>query len=53
MGQELLRLSETDGFTLVLAFSAVMILIMDLDRPGQSLFQVSQQSMAKLLENMD
>jgi hypothetical protein len=50
-------LSGTRGIpatlALILAFSAVMILIMDLDRPGQSLFQVSQQSMVKLLENMD
>ena len=50
-------LSGTRGIpatlALILAFSAVMILIMDLDRPGQSMFQVSQQSMAKLLENMD
>ena len=38
---------------LILAFSAVMILIMDLDRPGQSLFEVSQGSMADLLEKMD
>ncbi len=49
-------LSGTRGIpatlALILAFSAVMILIMDLDRPGQSMFQVSQQSMAKLLENM-
>jgi hypothetical protein len=37
-------LSGTRGLpatlALILAFSAVMILIMDLDRPGQSLFQV-------------
>ena len=50
-------LSGTRGIpatlALIFAFSAVMILIMDLDRPGQSLFQVSQQSMARLLENMD
>jgi len=50
-------LSGTRGLpatlALILAFSAVMILIMDLDRPGQSLFQVSQQSMTRLLENMD
>jgi hypothetical protein len=38
---------------LILAFSAVMILIMDLDRPGQGLFEVSQWSMAELLESMD
>ncbi|MFC1799497.1 hypothetical protein ACFL2Z_01105 [Candidatus Eisenbacteria bacterium] len=38
---------------LILAFSAVMILIMDLDRPGQSLFEVSQGSMAQLLESMN
>ncbi len=38
---------------LILAFSAVMILIMDLDRPGQSLFEVSQGSMARLLNKMD
>lgn len=38
---------------LILAFSAVMILIMDLDRPGQSLFKVSQGSMVDLLESMD
>jgi hypothetical protein len=38
---------------LILAYSAVMLLIMDLDRPGQSLFSVSQQSMVTLLESMD
>ncbi|MGD9402933.1 MAG: hypothetical protein PVF95_11775 [bacterium] len=50
-------LSGTRGMAatlaLILAFSAVMILIMDLDRPGQSMFEVSQQSLARLLENMD
>ncbi len=34
---------------LVLTFSAVMLLITDLDRPDQHLFQVSQQAMADLL----
>lgn len=38
---------------LIFAFSAVMILIMDLDRTGQSLFEVSQGSMAELLEKME
>ena len=37
---------------LVLAFSAVLILIVDLDRPGQGLVQVSQQSMLDLRNSM-
>ena len=37
---------------LVLAFSAVLILIVDLDRPGQGLLQVSQQAMIDLRNSM-
>ena len=37
---------------LVLAFSLVLMLIVDLDRPGQSLIQVSQQSMIDLRKSM-
>jgi hypothetical protein len=36
----------------VLAFSAVLILIVDLDRPGQGLLQVSQQSMIDLQNSL-
>jgi hypothetical protein len=41
------------NLALVVIFAAVMILIVDLDRPGESLFQVSQQSMVELLEKLD
>ena len=37
---------------LVFAFSAVLILIVDLDRPGQGLLQVSQQAMIDLRNSM-
>lgn len=37
---------------LVFAFSAVLFLIADLDRPGQGLLQVSQQSMLDLRNSM-
>jgi hypothetical protein len=37
---------------LVLGFSAVLFLIVDLDRPGQGLLQVSQQSMLDLKKSM-
>ncbi len=37
---------------LALTLSVVMVLIIDLDRPGQTLFSVSQQSLADLRESM-
>lgn len=37
---------------LVLAFSAVLILVVDLDRPGEGLLRVSQQSMIDLRNSM-
>jgi hypothetical protein len=37
---------------LVLAFSLVLMLIVDLDRPGQGMLQVSQQSMIDLRNSM-
>jgi hypothetical protein len=37
---------------LVIAFSAVLILIVDLDRPGEGLLRVSQQSMIDLRNSM-
>jgi hypothetical protein len=37
---------------LVAALSAVMVLIIDLDRPGQTLFGVSQQSLIDLAQSM-
>ena len=37
---------------LTLAFSVVLILIVDLDRPGQGLLRVSQQSMVDLRKSM-
>jgi hypothetical protein len=40
------------GLALALAFSAVLILIVDLDRPGRGLLQVSQQSMIDLRKGM-
>ena len=40
------------SFALVIAFSAVLILIANLDRPGQGLLQVSQQSMIELQKSM-
>ena len=36
---------------MVLAFSAVLVLITDLDRPGQGMLQVSQQSLVDLRES--
>jgi uncharacterized Tic20 family protein len=39
--------------TLILAFSIVMVLIYDLDRPKQTLFKVSQQSMIDLRYHMN
>ena len=36
----------------VLAFAVVLYLIVDLDRPGQELLQVSQQSMIDLRNSM-
>jgi hypothetical protein len=38
--------------TLILAFSIVMVLIYDLDRPKQTLFKVSQKSMIDLQQRM-
>ena len=46
------RRSTMATVALVMTFSAVMLLIMDLDRPDQHLFQVSQRAMADLLEKM-
>jgi hypothetical protein len=37
---------------LILSFAAVMVLIADLDRPGQGLFRVSQQAMLDLQEQI-
>ena len=42
------RRSPVATFSLALAFSAVMMLIMDLDRPLQSLFQIDVQVMQQL-----
>jgi len=39
-------------FALVFAFSAVLFLIADLDRPGEGMLQVSQQSMIDLHNSM-
>ena len=38
---------------LILAFSVVMLLIVDLDRPGEGLLRVSQQSMIDLRKSME
>jgi hypothetical protein len=40
------------GFALILAFSVVLLLIVDLDRPGEGLLRVSQQSMIDLQNSM-
>lgn len=40
-------------FALVLAFSAVMLLIADLDRPREGMLQVSQQAMIDLRDSID
>ena len=37
---------------LILAFSLVLMLIVDLDRPGEGLLRVSQQSMIDLRDSM-
>jgi hypothetical protein len=37
---------------LILAFSAVLVLIVDLDRPGEGMLRVSQQSMIDLRQSM-
>ena len=37
---------------LILGFSLVLVLIADLDRPGQGMLKVSQQSMIDLRESM-
>ena len=39
-------------FVLVIAFSTVLILITDLDRPGQGLLRVNQQSMHDVRKTM-
>jgi len=39
-------------FGLVLAFAAVLVLITDLDRPGQGMLEVSQQSMVDVRKSM-
>lgn len=41
------------AFALVLAFSAVMLLIADLDRPREGMLQVSQQAMMDLRDFID
>ena len=41
------------GLMLVLAFSAIIILILDLDRPRQRLFQVNQEPMSDILRRME
>jgi hypothetical protein len=40
------------GFALIFAFSVVLLLIVDLDRPGEGLLRVSQQSMVDLQNSM-
>jgi len=40
--------SLISGLALILAFSAVLILVIDLDRPSQKIFSVSQQMMVDL-----
>ena len=39
-------------FALVLGFSVVLMLIVDLDRPGEGILEVSQQSMIDLRNSM-
>lgn len=41
------------SLALVLTFSAVILLIADLDRPGEGLLEVSQQATIDLLESME
>jgi hypothetical protein len=40
------------GFALMFAFSVVILLVIDLDRPGEGLLRVSQQSMIDLQKSM-
>jgi hypothetical protein len=40
------------ALALIFAFSVVMLLIVDLDRPGEGLLRVSQQSMIDLQNSM-
>lgn len=40
-------------WSLVLAFSSVMFLIVDLDRPQEGMLKVSQQAMTDLREKLD
>jgi hypothetical protein len=40
------------ALALIFAFSVVMLLIVDLDRPGEGLLRVSQQSMIDLQHSM-
>jgi hypothetical protein len=45
--------STMTNLALVVIFAAVLLLIADLDRPKESLFNVSQQSMVELLEKLN
>lgn len=47
------RRSPIATFSLAIAFSAVMMLITDLDRPMTSMFKISDQSLVILAANMD
>ena len=47
------RRSPVATVTLAIAFSAVMMLITDLDRPMTSMFRMSDQSLVILAQNMD
>jgi len=47
------RRSPVATYTLAVAFSVVMMLITDLDRPLMSLFKVDNQVMVRLLEQME
>ena len=47
------RRSPVATVTLAIAFSAVMMLITDLDRPMNSMFKMSNQSLVILADNMD
>lgn len=47
------RRSPIASVTLTVAFAAVMMLIIDLDRPIMSLFQINDQIMVDLAERMD
>ena len=47
------RRSPIATYTLAVAFSVVMMLITDLDRPMTSIFDLSDQSLVVLEQNMD